>query len=175
MENTVSGMSSADVMGGQHNSNAQPSNRFIAAVRETGPSIPNSPSSEVQFISQVRSGLLPAEAQRQMRELATMLSLTVKEIATILATPERSYARHLVKAGDAIPPLTTVQAERLLLLRAVASHGLSVFEDQGKFNRWLRRPLKLLQDQSPLQLLDTVTGFRLVDQVLGRMEQGVYS
>ncbi len=172
----ISGTASADVVGGQHSA-TQPSNRFVAAVRQENPSpsIPDSPSSEVQFISKVRSGLLPAEAQRQLRELASRLDLTVKEIATILATPERSYARHLVKVGAAIPSLTKVQAERLLLLQAVAAHGLAVFEDQGKFNRWLRRPLKLLQDQSPLQLLDTATGFRLIDQVLGRMEYGVYS
>jgi putative toxin-antitoxin system antitoxin component (TIGR02293 family) len=54
-------------------------------------------------------------------------------------------------------------------------HGVEVFEDQGKFNRWLRRPLPLLQQQSPLQLLDTVTGFRVVDQLLGRIAYGVYS
>jgi putative toxin-antitoxin system antitoxin component (TIGR02293 family) len=174
MKNTVLGTTPTEVIGGQHSA-AQPSNRFIATVREVNTSIPDSPSSEVKFISQVRSGLLPAEAQHQMRELAAKLNLTVREIAIILATPERSYARRLVKAGDGIPPLTKVQAERLLLLQAVAAHGLAVFEDQGKFNRWLRRPLKLLQDQSPLQLLDTVTGFRLIDQVLGRMEYGVYS
>ena len=91
----------------------------------------------------------------------------------ILATAERTFARQL--SADKALALTKAQAERLLLLQLLAAHGLDVFEDQGKFNRWLRRPLAVLQQQSPLQLLDTVTGFRVVDQLLGRIEYGVYS
>lgn len=70
--------------------------------------------------------------------------------------------------------LNKVDSERLLL-KAPAAHGLRVFEDQGKFNRWLRRPLEILEGQSPLQLLDTATGFQVVDQLPGRIEDGVYS
>ena len=94
-------------------------------------------------------------------------------MAAVLATSERTFARQL--GAEQPTPLTKAQAERLLLLQLLAKHGLAVFEDQGKFNRWLRRPLPLLQHESPLQLLDTVTGFRLIDQLVGRMEYGVYS
>ena len=64
---------------------------------------------------------------------------------------------------------------RELLLQQLAEHGVDVFEDQGKFNRWLRRPLPLLANQSPLDLLDTASGFQVVDELLGRIEYGVYS
>lgn len=175
MESFVTGSSVAPIVSGQPLS-AQPSNRFVAAINLPTLAIPDTPASEVQFISQVRSGLLPDEAQAQIRQLAAQLDFTVSEMALVLATPERTFARRLgTKPAEKAIPLTKVQSERLLLLQAVAVHGLAVFEDQGKFNRWLRRPLAMLQDQSPLQLLDTATGFRLIDQLLGRIEYGVYS
>ena len=162
-------------MSSQH-VNAAPNNRFVTTAQQPSTTVPNTPAAEVQFISEVRSGLLPDEAQRQVRELAIRMGLTVPEMAGVLATPGRAFARRQgVKSGDKASPLTKVQSERLLLLARVAAHGLAVFEDQGKFNRWLRRPLEMLQNQSPLQLLDTATGFRLVDQLLGRIEYGVYS
>ena len=102
--------------------------------------------------------------------MADLLELTIRELATLLSINERTMARRLV-AGS----LNKVESERLLLLNALAAHGLRVFEDQGKFNRWLRRPLEILENQSPLQMLDTATGFQVVDQILGRIEYGVYS
>lgn len=106
----------------------------------------------------------------QVRAVATLLELTIRELAVLLSMNERTMARRLVSGT-----LNKVESERLLLLEALAAHGLRVFEDQGKFNRWLRRPLEILEGQSPLQLLDTATGFQVVDQILGRIEYGVYS
>lgn len=174
MKNNITGAARTGI-GGQ-TTDAQPSNRFVVSAQQPAAYIPETPASEVQFISQVRAGLPPAEAQQQIRKLSATLDLTLIEMAAVLATPERTFARRLeTKPAEKIAPLTKVQSERLLLLQQVAEHGLDVFENQGKFNRWLRRPLQLLQNQSPLQLLDTVTGFRLINQVLGRIEYGVYS
>lgn len=174
MKSVVTSSSSASSTVGQQPATAS-TNRPAATVLPAL-TIPNTPASEVQFISRVRSSLLPEEAQQQVRDLAAQLDFKISEMALVLATPERTFARRLRNrpVGKAIP-LTKVQLERLLLLKAVTAHGLAVFEDQGKFNRWLRRPLPMLQDQSPLQLLDTATGFRLIDQLLGRIEYGVYS
>jgi putative toxin-antitoxin system antitoxin component (TIGR02293 family) len=62
----------------------------------------------------------------------------------------------------------------LLLLRNVLIHALDTFE--GKENvvkYWLRTPISELNDQSPLQLMDTVTGFGIVEDVLGRLDYGL--
>ncbi len=123
-------------------------------------------TSPFDLIAQSRSGI----AHPQVRQVATLLELTIRELAVLLSMNERTMARRLV-AGS----LNKVESERLLLLTALAAHGLRVFEDQGKLNRWLRRPLEILDGQSPLQLLDTATGFQVVDQILGRIEYGVYS
>ncbi len=63
----------------------------------------------------------------------------------------------------------------MLLLRELRAWGVNIFADAGKFNRWLRRPLAVLEGQTPLALLDTSTGIQLVEQTLGRLAYGVYS
>lgn len=175
MKNTIAGAFASSTTG--RPADAQPANRFVGAeLLPAAAYFPDTPALGVQFISQVRSGLLPAEAQQQVRTLAAILDLSLTEMAAVLATSERTFARRLgTQDADKIAPLTKAQSERLFLLKEVGAHGLAVFEDQGKFNRWLRRPLPLLGHQSPLQLLDTVTGFGLVNQLLGRIEHGVYS
>lgn len=119
------------------------------------------------LIGRARTGL----AKTEVREVSRQLDLTMRELAPLLDTTERTLARRLEGQGD----LTKSESERLLLLRQLAGHGVDVFEDQGKFNRWLRRPLPLLEGQSPLDLLDTASGFQVVDELLGRIEYGVYS
>lgn len=123
-------------------------------------------TSPFELITRSRLGM----GYGQVRQVATLLELTIRELSVLLSMNERTMARRLVSGS-----LNKVESERLLLLEALAAHGLRVFEDQGKFNRWLRRPLEILDGQSPLQLLDTATGFQVVDQVLGRIEYGVYS
>lgn len=71
--------------------------------------------------------------------------------------------------------LDPVTSERLLILDQLAIYGASVFQDAGKFIRWLRRPLQLLENRSPLDLLDSSTGIQLVEDILGRIEYGVFS
>jgi putative toxin-antitoxin system antitoxin component (TIGR02293 family) len=156
----------------------QPDNRVAAtpAVRDVVAFMPVATDTGVRFVEQVRAGWSLEAGQQHARQLAAKLDITLHELALLLATAERTFARQLsAKPSEKTLAFTKAQTERLLLLQALANHGVEVFEDQGKFNRWLRRPLPLLQQQSPLQLLDTVTGFRVVDQLLGRIAYGVYS
>ena len=107
-----------------------------------------------------------------METAAKRRTAAPKAAATKLALLGPLPTLHIVPNSD---ELTKAESERLLLLQHLVAHGVDVFEDQGKFNRWLRRPLPLLDGQSPLQLLDTASGFQVVDELLGRIEYGVYS
>lgn len=118
-------------------------------------------------VEKARAGLPFAEFER----LARLLDLTVPEQAVLLSITERTMARRIAERGTLHP----LESERLVLLQKLAEYGEEVFEDAGKFNRWLRRPLALLGDKSPLQYLDMSTGFVVVEQVLGRLAHGVYS
>ncbi|RZA15008.1 MAG: DUF2384 domain-containing protein [Proteobacteria bacterium] len=122
--------------------------------------------SALQLIDRSRQGLMGKEAG----QIASLLAISDKEMARLLNQSVATFHRQ-AKAGR-LDPSTS---ERLLLLSQLATYGASVFQDQGKFTRWLRRPLRLLGERSPLDLLDSLTGIQLVDDILGRIEYGVFS
>ncbi|CAN5292034.1 hypothetical protein BH09BAC4_BH09BAC4_06580 [soil metagenome] len=112
-----------------------------------------------------RQGMLRAEAD----QVAQLAGLTDIELARILNMSVRNL--HRLKADD---KLARDASERLLLLTNLLQHGLDVFdEDAQTLAEWLRSPIRELNTQSPLSLLDTTTGFGLVDDVLGRIEHGI--
>jgi putative toxin-antitoxin system antitoxin component (TIGR02293 family) len=122
--------------------------------------------SALQLIDRSRQGLVGTEAG----QIASLLAITDKEMARLLNQSVATFHRQ-AKAGR----LDAATSERLLLLNQLATYGATVFQDQGKFTRWLRRPLRLLGERSPLDLLDSPTGIQLVDDILGRIEYGVFS
>jgi putative toxin-antitoxin system antitoxin component (TIGR02293 family) len=125
----------------------------------------------LQLIDRSRQGVVGSEAGR----VARLLGITDKEMAPLLNQSVATFHRQ-AKAGR----LDAATSERLLLLEQLAQYGAVVFQEvghssPGKFSRWLRRPLRLLDDRPPLALLDSPTGIQLVDDLLGRIEYGVFS
>lgn len=116
-------------------------------------------------IDKSRRGVLRSEADL----VAGMVGLTDKEMARMLNMSDRNL--HRLKPDER---LSRDASERLLLLTNLLQHGLDVFDDDANtLADWLRSPIRELNSQSPLQLLDTSTGFGLVDDVLGRIEHGI--
>jgi putative toxin-antitoxin system antitoxin component (TIGR02293 family) len=119
------------------------------------------------IIEQAREGVLA----RQVDQLAQLLNMSLKEVATVLQIAERTMHRFR-REGH----LDEQSGERLLLLENLAAHGLLVFDGRSDaFANWLRYPLRELRGQAPLALLTTISGFSLVDDVLTRIEYGVYA
>jgi putative toxin-antitoxin system antitoxin component (TIGR02293 family) len=120
----------------------------------------------LQMIDQIRTGLPKSEAD----ETAVRLALSQRDIARILNISERSYHRY-----QADTRLDAVATERLLHLRKLYQLGEEVFEDMYKFGRWMKRPLRVLGNKAPIELVDTATGMRLVEDELFRIEHNVYA
>ncbi|QMW04729.1 type II RES/Xre toxin-antitoxin system antitoxin [Spirosoma foliorum] len=120
----------------------------------------------LQLIDRSRQGLSGVETSR----VAGLLSVTDKEMARLLNQSVATFHRQVK-----LQQLDAATSERLLLLARLATYGTTVFQDKGKFTRWLRRPLRLLNDRPPLDLLDSSTGVQLVEDILGRIEYGVFS
>lgn len=57
----------------------------------------------------------------------------------------------------------------------VLEHAYRVFNDNEKVKKWLSKPSKALHGESPLSLFSTPTGIGMVEDVLIRIEEGVYS
>lgn len=119
------------------------------------------------LVEQARSGIDRGKAD----EIANSVGLTDKEMARILNLSERTF--HRIRPDTR---LDSNASERLLLLEALIRHGLDVFDQRvDVLSRWLHIPLPELRRQSPIALLDTVTGIGMVHTVLGRIEHGIYA
>jgi hypothetical protein len=57
----------------------------------------------------------------------------------------------------------------------VIAKGFDVFEEKERFDRWLNKENSALKGAKPLDLLNTSAGTKLVAQLLGRIEEGVFS
>lgn len=123
------------------------------------------PASEYAVVKTSREGILRSVAD----DISDLVGLTDNEIAYVLGMTPRNL--HRIQGEKR---LATDASERLLLLRNVLIHALDTFEGKENIVRhWLRTPVIELNDQSPLQMMDTVTGFALVDSVLGRLDYGL--
>lgn len=66
-------------------------------------------------------------------------------------------------------------SSHLIEIAKVVEHAVEVFEDEDKVRDWLAKPNRSLNGMRPLELFAMPTGIALVNTVLGRIEEGVYS
>ena len=102
--------------------------------------------------------------------VAQKIGLSVRQMARILNISERTFHRYTPDTQ-----LDTSSTERLLKLMLLYQHGEEVFSNLDDFKPWMRQSMRIFGDKSALDLLDTITGFEWVDNVLSRMEFGTYS
>jgi putative toxin-antitoxin system antitoxin component (TIGR02293 family) len=57
----------------------------------------------------------------------------------------------------------------------VAKHAFDVFENEDKVKIWLNTPNRALNNIKPIDLFYIPTGLNMVDNILGRIEHGVFS
>lgn len=117
------------------------------------------------IIEKTREGLTKNDADA----LAEVYSLNDREMARILNLSERTYHRYKEETR-----LDVSASDRLLQLKKLLQYGEEVFEEREKFKRWIRRPLRSMYGEAPLALLNTMTGMKIVETALGRIEHSVY-
>ena len=62
---------------------------------------------------------------------------------------------------------------RLARILRLIEEAEITFGDAGKAHTWLRRPSALLDNEAPLDRLDTDMGARQVEALLGRIAHGI--
>jgi putative toxin-antitoxin system antitoxin component (TIGR02293 family) len=88
-----------------------------------------------------------------------------------LVVPKRTLARRRAK-GEL---LTVEETDKALRLKRIATIAEKVFGDPAKAQRWLRKPKRSLDSDTPLAYLASETGARIVEEMLGRIEHGIYA
>ena len=120
-------------------------------------------------VTAARRGVAVGEAIETMRAW----SIPVARFAAILGCSERKWSR--VRAGAPDVLLSPAESDRLLRTRRVLDHARTVFDDHRDTAAWLSAPNHALSGASPLSLMDTDAGVLLVEEVLTRLEFGVYA
>ncbi|MDO4506768.1 MAG: DUF2384 domain-containing protein [Spirochaetales bacterium] len=93
-----------------------------------------------------------------------------KELAEISGLSQRTISR---MTDDQLLPKQS--AEVIISIIRTYQRATEVFESEEVAHKWLKTPLKVLNDQSPLQAVSDRFGAELVLDLLGRIEHGVYS
>lgn len=107
---------------------------------------------------------------------------SVDELAGYLGVSRKSMAEDIldlsVKTLERKSPsdkLDKRTSSHALEIAKVMKHAYDVFEDEDKVKRWINKENKSLNGMKPVQLFDTLTGLMMVNDILGRIEEGVYS
>jgi putative toxin-antitoxin system antitoxin component (TIGR02293 family) len=112
----------------------------------------------------------PGGLDIQLNQLASHLGVTLKELAPLLQVSESTLHRLRRQTTLAGPT-----SERVDLLKGIIQHGLRVYGgNEDALRDWLRYPLGELDGRTPLQTLTTIAGLSQVDDVLGRIEHGIF-
>jgi putative toxin-antitoxin system antitoxin component (TIGR02293 family) len=72
-------------------------------------------------------------------------------------------------------PLSTEQSGRAWKFAEILAKATEVLGSQEEAEDWLRRPAMALDQRRPIDLLATPAGAKLVEDLLGRIEYGVYT
>ena len=97
--------------------------------------------------------------------------ISLPEVAAIIGIPPRTLARR--KASGR---LTSDESEKLLRLSSVFEQAVDLFEgDKAAARQWLTAPKKVLENETPLAYSRTELGAREVENLIGRLEHGVFA
>lgn len=103
--------------------------------------------------------------------LVSHMGMTKKNFAEdILNLSVKTLERK--KADDLLDRYTS---SHIIEVTKVVAHAFEVFEQEEKMQKWLNTPNRALNQMKPVDLFYIPTGLAMVDNVLGRIEEGVYS
>lgn len=119
----------------------------------------------VQLIKDTRRGI-PAK-----RVVALTEALGVNRTHLYESTRlGRSTIEDKIKKDEVLSPR---DSDVILRVTKVLARAVGVLEDEEAARSWMTRSIRTLGGVTPLSLLDTETGYELVLDTLGRIEQGV--
>jgi len=117
-------------------------------------------------IKTVRQGL-PTEV---FQNLAANLKMSDRQLAAALKIPNRTLDRRL-KEGVFRPE----ESDRLARVAIILKRAQEVFGNAANARGWMNTQLAAFDGETPLQRADTSLGASQVEDVLGRIDYGVYT
>jgi putative toxin-antitoxin system antitoxin component (TIGR02293 family) len=132
--------------------------RTLAALMSTEPAL------RMALIEQIRQGF----QFKLVEELAKLAGVELSELVDLGVIPRRTLAHS--KLNQQFSPAQSDRATRFFRLFQRAK---DTFGSDEKAMSWLKRPTKPLQQNAPMDLLDTEEGARVVEDLLTRIDYGI--
>lgn len=123
-------------------------------------------SHEMRLLQLSRKGV----TKKFLLRLAEIGGFSMKELSELLPVSLRTIQRH---SGDDL--MDPAVSEHALQIAEVLSKASRIFKDTESMQRWFHSPAVALDNEAPVRFLDTSFGARMVTDMLGRIEHGVYS
>lgn len=117
-------------------------------------------------IRSVREGI----SVKKLQEVANELGVADRKLAEVLKIPSRTFDRRL-RSGV----LSVSESDSLARVARLFERASEIFGSAEKARGWMSSPLAALDGETPLQRADTSIGAIQVDDLLGRIDYGVYS
>jgi len=124
----------------------------------------NDPSSDMELVKLVHNRLPLSVIDRLLAE-----GVTKQEID--LVAPPRTLAHRRANAER----LTVEESDRAVRLARVVAQTESVFGNKDKAMAWLRQPMKRFEGRTPIEMLATDVGSRLVEEALVQIDEGFFA
>lgn len=118
------------------------------------------------LIQSIKKGLPISAFEKIQKEL----DVSADTLATTVNIANRTLARRK-KEGRFLPD----ESERVLRIASLFDRASQVLHKQDRVQRWFKSPQKALGGKTPLEYADTEPGAREVEDLLGRLEHGVFS
>lgn len=96
---------------------------------------------------------------------------TTDELARLIQIPARTYARRVASKGR----LKLTEGERAVRIMRLYDRARQVFGTGENTRRWFNSQLVVLGGQTPLEFAQTEPGAREIENVIGRIEDGIFS
>jgi putative toxin-antitoxin system antitoxin component (TIGR02293 family) len=138
--------------------------RAISLVSVEQLQIPWRSASAFMQRQQLREGL----QARVLPVFARELGVTVAQIESVIGLHQSSRKRY----ADSDKALNPAQSERLMRIAEIEALASEVFDSKESAVRWLSQPLAVMENETPLQLLDTEQGAMHVRQTLSAIMYG---
>jgi putative toxin-antitoxin system antitoxin component (TIGR02293 family) len=118
------------------------------------------------LIRQIQKGLRFSE----LETLQSSIDMPFEQLAAKLCISRSTLQRR--KAAGRLSP---DESDKVMRLSRLLEHATNVFGDIEKARAWLKFPQRGLGGAVPLDYAETEVGAREVDNLLGRIDYGVYS
>lgn len=145
------------------NGNIPTRRQYVIGGRSLGVKV----DSVAGLVARIRAGLPYASVQKFQKSA----QMTIDELTDIVGIPKRTLSRRR-KMGK----LSMQQSDRLVRASKLFEQAVSLFDgDVSSARHWLQAPQRALGGESPLSFAKTETGAREVEDLIGRLEYGVYT